>query len=113
MQVFSELYEFNGQMLVNLKFERNPIEKVAEKFKYIPQILQGQTILDGKDGEFIAEYIYSLGRSDPMSQIDYLNDRKAALSKLRDESVQDYKRYSSLYVKIFFMIGVLMAVLLA
>ncbi len=55
----------------------------------------------------------NLGKSDALSQIDYLNDRKATLAKCRDDSLSDYKRYGSLYVKIFFMIGVLAAVLLA
>lgn len=113
MQVFSELYEFNEQLLINLKYARNPIDKVAQNFKFVPDILQGGKTLEGKDGEIISEYVVNLGKSDALSQIDYLNDRKAVLLKCRDESFDDYKRYSSLYVKIFFMVGVLMAVLLA
>lgn len=113
MQVFSELYEFNEQLIMNLKFVRNPIDKVAENFSFIPKILAGERLLDGGDGEFISDYVFSLGKSDSVSQIDYLNERKSALSKYRDESAAAYKRYSSLYVKIFFMIGVLMAVLIA
>ena len=98
MTVFSELYEFNEKLLMNLKFQRAPINKVAEGFKFVPEILSGKKFFDGKDAE---------------SQIDYLNARKATLAKCRDDSFSDYKRYSSLYVKIFFMVGVLMAVLLA
>lgn len=113
MTVFSELYEFNEQLILNLKFERKPIDKVAEKYKYIPPIIAGEKVLDGKDGETIAEYAVNLGKSDALSQIDYLNGRKAALSKCKDESFSDYKKYTSLYVKIFFMVGVLMAVLIA
>lgn len=113
MQVFSELYEFNEQLLINLKYARNPIDKVAQNFKFMPEMLHGTKLLDGKDGEIISEYAVNLGKSDALSQIDYLNDRKAVLAKRRDESFEEYKKYSSLYVKIFFMVGVLMAVLLA
>lgn len=113
MQVFSELYEFNEQLLINLKYARNPIDKVAQNFKFMPEMLKGGSLLDGKDGEAITEYAVNLGKSDALSQIDYLNGRKAALAKRRDESFQEYKKYSTLYVKIFFMVGVLMAVLLA
>lgn len=113
MQVFAELYEFNEQLILNLKFSREPIDKVAERFKYIPEILGGKKVLDGSDGETVADYISSLGKSDAVSQIDYLSERKAVLSKCKDESFSDYKRYSSLYVKIFFMVGLLAAVLLA
>ena len=76
-------------------------------------MLGGKSVLDGKDGEVVSDYVVNLGKSDALSQIDYLNDRKAALGKLRDDSASAYKRYGSLYVKIFFMIGVLAAILLA
>lgn len=113
MTVFSELYEFNEKLLMNLKFQRAPINKVAEGFKFVPEILSGKKFFDGKDAEIISDYAVNLGKSDAASQIDYLNARKATLTKCRDDSFSDYKRYSSLYVKIFFMVGVLMAVLLA
>ncbi|MDE7082770.1 MAG: hypothetical protein K2O89_03595 [Clostridia bacterium] len=113
MQVFSELCEFNDQLIMNLKFSKNPLDKVAQNYKYIPTALKGGKLLDGKDGEVISDYFVNLGKSDAMSQIDYLNGRKELLVKYREESQTNYKRYSSLYVKIFFMIGVLMAVLLA
>lgn len=113
MAVFAELYEFNEQLLINLKYNRNPIDKVAQPYKYVTEILNGKKVLDGSDGEFLSDYAVNLGKSDALSQIDYLNGRKVALTKYKDESFSDYKKYSSLYVKIFFMIGVLIAVLLA
>ena len=111
-QVYAELYEFNERLLLNMKFNKYPVEQVAEGFKYVEKILQGGQVLQGSDNKTINDYFASLGTSDALSQIDYLNDRKAALSRLKDESFSDYKRYSSLYIKIFFMVGVLIAVLL-
>lgn len=113
MNVFGELYEFNEQLLLNMKFARKPLNKVAENFKYIPSVLNGETVLKGKDGEIIREYISSLGKTDPLSQIDYLNERQSALRKYKEDSIENYKKYSSLYIKIFFMLGVLAAVMLA
>lgn len=113
MLVFSELSEFNEKLIMNLKFNKNPLYDVAQSFKYIPTALKGGKVLDGKDGEVIADYFVNLGKSDAMSQIDYLNGRKELLARYRDESQTSYKKYSSLYVKIFFMLGVLMAVLMA
>ena len=113
MQIFSELYEFNEQLLLNLKFSRQTMDKIAQNFKFVPDILNGKKLFDGRDGEVVSEYVFNLGKSDALSQIDYLNERKAALTKFRDESAENYKKYSSLYVKIFFLLGVLMAVLLA
>lgn len=113
MEIFAELYEFNEQLLLNMKFSQQTLEKVAQNFKFIPEVLSGKILLEGKDGEVISDYVFNLGKSDALSQIDYLNERKAVLIKYRDESSGDYKKYSSLYIKIFFFLGVLMAILLA
>ena len=61
----------------------------------------------------MCEYTRNLGKTDALSQVDYLNERKSALKKYKDDSFADYKKYNSLYIKIFFLIGVLAAVLLA
>ena len=91
MQVFAELYEFNEQLILTLKFSRSSMDKIASPFNFVPQIL----------------------KTDALSQVDYLTERKTVLKKYKEESFADYKKYSSLYVKIFFLIGVLIAVLLA
>lgn len=112
-QVFTELYEFNERMLLNLKFGKLRISQIASDFKYMPDIVVGKQLLNGADGQFIADYIKNIGVSDSSSQIDYLNERKSAIKKLMEESADNYKKYSSLYIKIALMIGILIAVLLA
>ena len=104
--VFAELYEFNERMLINLKFGKQRISQIAADFKY-------KSLLGGDDGQFISQYIKNIGVSDSSSQIDYLNERKQAIKKRMDESGENYKKYSSLYIKMALMIGILIAVLLA
>ena len=113
MLVFSELYEFNEQLILTLKFSRSSMDKIASPFNFVPQILNGECPLSGDDAEFIRDYTLNLGKTDALSQVDYLTERKTVLKKYKEESFADYKKYSSLYVKIFFLIGVLIAVLLA
>lgn len=113
MRIFAELYEFNEQLLLNMKFSRQTLDKIAENFEFVPRFMRGEKLLDGEDGETVSDYFSNLGKTDALSQIDYLNARKVQLLKLKDESCADYKKYSSLYVKIFFLIGVLAAILLA
>lgn len=113
MSIFSEMYEFNERLTLSMKFSREGIEKIASQFKYVPQILKGDNPLNGADGAFLREYVINLGKTDPLSQVDYLSEKKLQLKKYKDESEADYKKYGSLYIKIFFMIGVLLAVLLA
>lgn len=112
-QIFSELYEFNEQLILTLKFTRSSLDKIAQPYKYIPNILSGEIPLTGDDAEFIADYTKNLGKTDALSQVDYLNEKKFLLKKYKEESFADYKKYSSLYVKLFFLIGVIIAVLLA
>ena len=113
MQIFAELYEFNEQLILTLKFTRASMEKIAQPFKYVPDIISGKELLSGDDGQFLKDYIQNLGKTDALSQVDYLNERKLLLKKYKDDSFTDYKKYSSLYLKIFFLIGVMVAVLLA
>lgn len=113
MQVFAELYEFNEQLILTLKFSMSSIEKIASPFKFMPDILKGKYPLSGEDADFIKDYTENLGKTDALSQVDYLSERKNLLKKYKEDSLADYKKYSSLYVKIFFLIGVLTAVLLA
>ncbi len=113
MQVFSELYEFNEQLILTLKFSRSSINTIASPFKYVSKILNGESVLKGADDTVVKDYVQNLGKTDALSQVDYLSERKQTLKKYKEESYTDYKKYSSLYVKIFFLLGVMAAVLLA
>lgn len=113
MQVFGEFYEFNEQLALTLKFSRLSLSKVAAPYKYVTSALGGNKLLKGEDQKVIDDYLESLGKTDASSQIDYVNERRAVLKKYSEESGTEYKKYSSLYVKIFFMIGILLAVLMA
>ncbi len=113
MQVFSELYEFNEQLILTLKFSRSSMNTIAAPFKFVSKILNGESVLKGADDTVVRDYVQNLGKTDALSQVDYLSERKQTLKKYKEESYTDYKKYSSLYVKIFFLIGVMAAVLLA
>ena len=65
-------YEFNEQLILNLKFTRSPIDKIAQQFNFIPDVMQGKKPFEGKDAEFIEDYFANLGKTDALSQIDYL-----------------------------------------
>lgn len=113
MQVFGELYEFNEQLILNLKYGQVRLSAVADKYKFVKAALAGEKVLDGSDAKLIENYLTGLGCTDASSQIDYLNERKLELKKYKDESENNYKKYGSLYLKISLMVGILIAVLLA
>ncbi len=111
--VYEELYEFNERMLINLRYGGRRVGEISSGCKYMADILAGKSVLGGEDDRFLREYSKSLGVSDSSSQIDYLVERRPQIKKLRDESAENYKKYSSMYIKIALMAGVLIAVLLA
>ena len=112
-QVFAELYEFNEKLLLNLKYGKVRLDSMTAQYKYIQDILSGKDVLGGEDEEILKAYVSSIGTTDAQSQIDYLNQRETVLKKLRDDSADNYKKYSSLYIKVALMIGILIAVLIA
>ena len=112
-KVYSELYEFNERMLLNLRYGKERISQITADYKFIDDILAGKELLAGVDATFLKEYGKNLGSSDCSSQIEYLGERQTFLRKMKDESMSDYKKYSSLYIKIALMAGILIAVLLA
>lgn len=112
-KVFDEFCEFNEKMLLNLKYGKSKVKEVYENYPYVRLVFAGKEVLKGEDGEFIAAYVRSIGTTDAQSQIDYLNERKIQLKKFRYESAANYKKYSSLYIKICLLGGILVAVMLA
>ncbi len=113
MQEFAELYEFNEQLILNLKYGKMKLSEVTKNYKYVNGLLSGEIEIEGDGGEFIKSYAENLGTTDAQSQIEYLNERKQLLKKYKDESFDEYKKYGSLYLKISIMAGILVAVLLA
>ena len=111
--VYSELYEYNELLLLNLKFGREDMKSLCGGFKYMGEVLAGKPVLKGADGEFLKNYASNLGSTDASSQIDYLNERKAYIKTHKDGRFSGYKKNSSLYVQIFLLLCVLFAVFLS
>ena len=55
MQVFSELYEFNEQLILTLKFSRSSMNTIAAPFKFVSKILNGESVLKGADDTVVKE----------------------------------------------------------
>lgn len=113
MKVFGEFYDFNEKLIINLKYGREKVDKVAEEYTYVKSALAGKQVLKGADAAFIADYLKSIGSTDALTQIDYLTERREFLKKYRDESEQHFKKNGSLWFKLCLMAGILIAVLLA
>lgn len=112
-KVFAQFYEFNEKLILNLKYGREKVSKIAEDYGYVNKCLKGEKVLSGEEGKFLTDYLLSIGQTDASSQIDYLNERKTELENYRKSSSDNYKKYGSLYFKLCLMAGILIAVLFA
>ncbi|MGN1060856.1 MAG: hypothetical protein ACI4QN_03905 [Candidatus Coproplasma sp.] len=112
-KIICEFYDFNESLILNIKYERKRFEEVASGFESVKRVLNGEEVLNGEQGEFIKKYLEGIGTTDAISQIGYLTEMKETLTKYKNESEKNYKKYGSLYLKLCIACGILIAVLLA
>lgn len=112
-KVIEEFCQFNEKLIINVKYGREKISKVAEEYGYVKKAMEGAEVLKGAEGDFLKSYVSGIGKSDPTTQIDYLNERGETLKQYRQKFENDYKKYGSMYFKLSLLAGLLIAVLLA
>ena len=113
VKVLNEFCDFNEKLLLNLKFDRKKLSDIAEGYSFVKKAMNGEELIKGEAGDFIGSYLKNLGTTDAKSQIEYLTERGEELKKFRDNSLERYKKYGSLYFKLCLVAGILIAVLLA
>lgn len=112
-KVYEQFYSFNERLILNLKFGRERIEKVAEEFDFVKKALNGDKPVKGVAGDYLMDYVAQIGSTDALTQVEYLNEKKTELHSRMQESGDNYKKYGSLYFKLSILAGILIAVLLA
>lgn len=110
-KLYAELLDFNEKLILNLRYEQLPIKDILEGFETLKKALDGK--MESEDKAAVEEYFEMLGKTDSVSQIEFLITRRDALMQNSNNAYENYKRYGNLYIKIFFMVGILVAVLLA
>lgn len=113
MKVYAQFYDFNEKLILNLKFNKDKIETVAEEFDQVKRAMKGDEVAKGEDGEILKRYIDQIGNTDAPTQLLFLTEQGQTLQKLKQKSEENYKKYGSLYFKLSLMAGILIAVLLA
>ena len=130
---FHELYAFNERFLSEISYSRRPIKEfVAGQTFYgeFNDVLydffhcadNGAPFSLANDGEFaflkddekrsVEEYFRMLGRGDSTSQKQYFSSVKASLESSRDDAEKESKKYGDLYIKIGFLCGLLILILI-
>ncbi len=130
---FHELYAFNERFLSEISYSRRPIKEfVAGHIFYgeFNDVLcdfflsadEGVPFYFATDGGFsflkedekrrVEEYFHMLGRGDSASQKQYFSSINASLEKSREDAEKESKKYGDLYIKIGFLCGLLILILI-
>ncbi len=131
---FVQLKEFNERFLSEVSYYRRPLREFCSQYDYkgefqnflakyfeeIDEISHSEKNIDFSGCEFLAQedknvisdYLKMLGKGDSSSQKAYFSASKDRLSKLCLEAEQAYKKYGDLYVKLGFLCGLLLLILM-
>lgn len=134
-QFFSQLYEFNERFLSEISYYRRPLGDFASKYAYkgefkafLQVFFQSMdkgaafsvraldkdafSFLTEEEKATVEDYFQMLGKGDSASQKAYFSSMRERLSKLRTEAVAAYKKYGDLYVKLGFLCGLFILILI-
>ncbi len=132
---FKQLKEFNERFLSEISYMRRPLKDFVSSYAYQgefkellrdyfraldEQIPSGVLFFERENYSFlteeeertVADYFSMLGKGDSASQKGYFTSVRERLSAMQLESEKDAKRYGDLYVKIGFLCGLLILILI-
>ena len=130
---FAQLHLFNERFISEVSYYRRPIGEFVGAYTYqgefqalltdflrISRKNHGNFGVDCTELSFlkkdeqsaIKDYFMMLGRGDSSSQKAYFSSVKDTLSKWRSESIAVSKKYGDLYVKLGFLCGLFILILI-
>ena len=132
---FRQFYEFNQRFLSEMEYYRRPIEEFASRYAYkgefhqlledFFQSLEARSYFDralvnksefsfikAEEKSMIEDYFIMLGRGDSGSQKGYFSAMKDKLNTMHANAVNASKKYGDLYIKIGFLCGLLLLILI-
>ena len=68
--------------------------------------------LKGEDKSLVEDYFKMLGKGDSASQKTYFSAAKEGITKLYSDAENEYKKYGDLYIKLGFLCGLLILILI-
>lgn len=132
---FREWTIFNERFLTEISYYKRPLGEFVSKHSYkgefgvllevyfqsLPQnneefmkILQSSDygFLSAEEKTVVSDYFNMLGKGDSISQKSYFSAVKETLGKFQAESDATYKKYGDLYIKLGFLCGLFLLILM-
>jgi len=132
---FRQLREFNERFLSEITYYRRPLREFSSKYVYkgeFAHLLQAYfstldfrlsalrerltksefSFLKKENKGLVEDYFTMLGKGDSTSQKGYFSSINSTLIKLQEEAAVTCKKYADLYVKLGFLCGLLILILI-
>ncbi len=132
---FTQFQQFNERFLNEIAYYRRPIKQFIANFVYqgeFNRLLEtfyakteegslreyglfgavDYSFLNQEEKRVVEDYFLMLGKGDSASQKGYFSSVKDTLSKLQAEAEATSKRYGDLYIKLGFLCGLLILILI-
>lgn len=117
---------FNNKLTTEINFSKNSIVKIVSELnddslfnieikKYIKNSVAYVFIdkyLTKDEIEYFYEYLKNLGGSDSSTQLKFLNSTNEILLEKCDLTDKNYKQYKPLYIKLGFLVGLIIGIIL-
>ncbi|MDY2841984.1 MAG: stage III sporulation protein AB [Candidatus Borkfalkiaceae bacterium] len=124
LNFYSDFYSFNERLKTAVSFTLQTLGSLVKDDgkSDFPTLLRG-FINDGKrikdkpsalspeERDFFWDYAESIGKSDRFSQLDYLNGSEKTIAEKLKKSESEYKKYKPVCVKLGFLFGLILFVL--
>ena len=133
---FIQLYEFNEYYLNEISYFRRPLPEILNRRTYkgafaellkrffgllkenstkktaIYDLLSAYDFLTEDEKSTVGDYFSMLGSGDSNSQKEYFGSVKSTLADLKNKSVADSEKYGSLFIKLGFLFGLTVLILI-
>ncbi len=132
---FAEMKEFNERFISEISYYRRPLAEFFAAYSYKGEFnefftdyfqsikndderaykireLELLDFLKAEEKSVVEDYFQMLGKGDSASQKAYFSAMKERIQKLHGEAETDYKKYGDLYVKLGFLCGLFILILI-
>lgn len=132
---FKQFQEFNERFLSEIAYYRRPIKDFVSKYAYkgefdelLQDFFRSLEMRDGWSAELlrqpkyaflrveekrvVEDYFLMIGKGDSASQKGYFSAQKEPILRLQKESDETCERYGNLYIKLGFLFGLFVLILM-
>lgn len=121
---YRDFCDFNERLIQEVAYSQNTINHLLNDcpstcfYQSVKNnILEKKSLdkvnfLTENEFDFFKDYLSKLGKSDKSTQLNFLTYSSSGLYKLKNDSEGEEKKYKSLYLKMSFLIGLIILIIL-